>query len=138
MDASPIEQMLSAVDRMDLDAAVSLLAADCKFLGTDGQRAEGTEEVKEMLSGLFSGLRSMSHKVLSEWREGDIWIAELAGTYELRNWLRLESLPRAAFVRRTELGITDARFYGAHEQSITEHDTDGEAFRMGGRWIPPL
>lgn len=123
---------------MDVDATVSLLAPDCRVLAIDGQRTEGVEEFREWLSELFAGLRSMGHKVISEWHQGDTWIAEVEGTYELRNWLRLDSLPRAVFVRRTEPGIADARFYGAHEQSIIEEDTDGEMVRLGGRWIPPL
>ena len=138
MDDSPIEQLLSAVDRMDVDAAAALLAPDCRVLAIDGQRTEGVGEFKEWLTGLYAGLRSMAHKVISEWHQDDTWIAEVEGTYELRNWLRLDSLPRAVFVRRTELGITDARFYGAHEEPITDQNTDGQMVRLGGRWIPPL
>jgi hypothetical protein len=65
-------------------------------------------------------------------------MAELEAEYELRNWLRIDGVPRALFLRRTGEGITDARFYGAHERPIMEDGGDPEMMRLGGRWIPPL
>ncbi|HEX6395018.1 MAG TPA: nuclear transport factor 2 family protein [Acidimicrobiales bacterium] len=138
MDQSPIERILSAVDRLDVDGAVATLTDDCRMMLVDGQRVAGRDHVRTVLADFFGGLRSTSHKVISEWHEGDTWIAEMEASYELRNWLLVERVPRAMFLRHTSDGVSDIRFYGAHERSIIDRGGDPDAMRIGGRWIPPL
>jgi hypothetical protein len=138
VDDSPIQQLLSAIDRLDVEATTALFASDSRLLSVDGQRASGPEQIRAFLSDLFAGLRSTSHKVIGGWHDGDTWIAEIEAAYELRNWLRVDAVPRAVFLRRTDDGIADARFYGAHERSILDEAGDPESMRLGGRRIPPL
>ena len=138
MDHSPIERLFSAVDRLDVDGTVALLTDDCRMLLVDGQRADGRESIRTVLGDFFGGLRSTSHKVISEWHEGDTWIAEVEANYELRNWLRVEGIPRAVFLRLSGDAVSDARFYGANERSITDRGGDPETMRIGGHWIAPL
>jgi hypothetical protein len=138
VEESPVQQLLSAIDRLDLEAAVALMTSDCRLLSVDGRRAHGVTQVRDLLADFFSGLRSTSHKVVAEWHQAETWMAELEAEYELRNWLRIDGVPRALFLRRTGEGITDARFYGAHERPIMEDGGDPEMMRLGGRWIPPL
>jgi len=136
---SPIEQLLTAVDRLDVDAIMSLLAPDARLLSTDGRRAEGTEAVRELLSGFVSVVRSTTHRITEHWHVDDVWIAEVDASYELQDWLQMNALPRVIILREGPAGIAELRFYGAHELQLSEHST-GEQWGtwIRGRWVPPL
>jgi hypothetical protein len=135
---SPIEQLLDAIDRLDVEAAAALLEPDARLLSADGRRAEGAEAVRELLADLVSSLRSTSHRITAQWHVDDVWIAEVDASYELRDWLQLNALPRAFVLREGDAGIADLRVYGAHEHPLAEHRTGEEGMWIGTRWIPPL
>ncbi len=59
-------------------------------------------------------------------------------SYETRDHLRLESIPRAFVVQASDTGITDLRVYGAHEQDLVDKGSDQGGIWVGGRWLPPL
>ena len=61
MSASPLEQLLGAIDRRDVDAAMALSAPDVRLLTVDGRRAEGREAVRKLMTDFLSVLRSLSH-----------------------------------------------------------------------------
>lgn len=138
MNESPIEQLLSAFDRLDLDAAMSLVAPGVQALIADGRRAEGSEAVRELMASVIGTLRSTSHRITAQWHQGDAWIAEVQASYELSDWLELKALPRAFVVRQGADGITELHVYGAHEHPLSEHRAGNEGLRVGERWIPPL
>lgn len=138
MSDSPIEQLLRAIDALDVDATMGLMAPDVRLLAVDGRRGEGTEAVRRLLTDFISTLRSTSHRITAQWHEDDAWIAEVEADYELRDYLKLKALPRAFVLRVGPQGITDFRVYGAHEQPLTDHRTGEEGMWVGGRWVPPL
>jgi hypothetical protein len=135
---SPIDRLLAAVDNLDVEAAVAMAAPDCRFLAVDGRRAEGAEAVQALLREFFASVRSMQHHVTAQWHPDDVWIAEVEATYELRDWLLINALPRVFIVRDAPEGFVDIRVYGAHERPLTDHRTGEEGMRIGERWIPPL
>lgn len=137
MTESPIEQLLAAFDRLDADGSVALLAPDVRMRTADGARAAGSEPARELLTAFLGQLRSTSHRVTAQWHLGDTWIAEVDASYELRDFLRLESIPRAFVLHANDAGIFEMHVYGAHEHPLTEHRT-GEEGMVIGRWIPPL
>jgi hypothetical protein len=137
-EQSPIEQVLQAVENRDLDALVGLLAPEVSLLTADGRRAQGREAARELLTRFLGELRSSSHRVTGQWHVDDMWIAETDASYELRDWLKIEDLPRAFIARISPAGIADLRVYGAHEQPLTDHPTGEEGMWIGTRWIPPL
>jgi hypothetical protein len=138
VNESPIEQLLDALDKLDVEGAMALLTASCHLLTVDGRRAEGKDAVRELLTEFVGTLRSTSHRTTAQWHQDDVWIAEVEATYELQDWLKLNALPRAFIVRTSPEGITDIRAYGAHELPLTEHRTGDEGMWVGSRWIPPL
>ena len=138
MSNSPIEQLLEAIDRLDVDGVSALLAPDARCLSADGRRAEGREAVRELIGDLLTRLRSATHRITSQWRVDDVWIAEVDANYELQDWLQLNDLPRVFVLRMGAEGIADLRVYGAHEHPLTEHRTGEEGMWVGSRWIPPL
>jgi hypothetical protein len=135
---SPLEALLGAFDRLDVGAVEAMVAPDARLLIADGQRAEGRAEVRALIEGLAKQLRSTSHRVIAQWHQDGVWIAEVEASYELRDWLQLKALPRAFFLREGPEGIAELHVYGAHERPITEHRTGEEGMRLGDRWIPPL
>jgi hypothetical protein len=135
---SPLEQLLDAVDRLDAEGVVALMEPDIRFLTVDGRRAEGLDAVRKLVTDFLAELRSTSHRITAQWHEGDAWIAEVEASYELRDWLQLNRLPRIFVARVGSGGIADLRAYGAHERPLTEHRTGEEGMWIGDRWIPPL
>jgi len=135
---SPIEQLLEAFDRLDVDGATALFAPNVRVLLADGSRAEGAGPARELVASYLAQLRSTAHHFTAQWHQDDTWIAEVDSSYELRDYLRLESIPRAFVLRADATGIVELRVYGAHEHPLTEHDSGAGGMRVGGIWIPPL
>lgn len=138
MSQSPIEELLSAVDSQDTDAVMALFAGDARMLTVDGRGLEGAAAVREVISDYTQALRSNDHRITAQWHVDEMWIAEVAATYVLRDYLELKDLPRAFFLRTGPDGITELRVYGAHERPMGDHRTGEEGMWIGGRWIPPL
>jgi hypothetical protein len=137
VEQSPLVELLAAIDKLDVEAAMALCAPYCSFMTADGRHAEGHPEVSHLLNEFLSVLRSTFHEITAQWHEGDTWIAEVLASYELRDRLRLEQLRRAFFVRTGADGIQDVRCYGANERQLMDRD-DTEPIRVGGRLILPL
>jgi SnoaL-like protein len=137
MSNSPIDQVLEALDALDLDGAVSLFTADGRLMTADGRRAEGTEAIRALLADWFAQLRSTAHTLTASWQLDGVWIAEVDAAYELTDYLKMSGVPRAFILRTGDDGITDMRVYGAHERPLSEHRTGEEGFFIG-RWIAPL
>jgi hypothetical protein len=135
---SPIAQLLGAIDSLDVEAAMGLMAPDCRLLTVDGRRAEGTDGASELLTDFLAAVRSTAHRITAQWHQDNVWIAEVEADYELKDWLRITALPRAFVVRDGPDGVADVRVYGAHEQPLADHATGEEGMRIGGHWIPPL
>jgi hypothetical protein len=129
---------MQAMDARNVDAMMALVASDARLMTADGRHAVGANAVRQLLDDFFGQLRSTTHKVTAQWHEDDVWIAEVEASYELRDWLQMNALPRVFIVRRGAEGITDIRAYGAHERPLTEHRTGEEGMWVGSRWIPPL
>lgn len=138
MDQSPIARLLAAIDKLDIDAAMVLIAPDGRFLTVDGRRAEGSDAVRDLLADFLAKLRSTTHQITAQWHQDNVWIAEVEATYELQDWLQIRALPRVFVLREGPDGFVDLRVYGANERPLTEHITGSEDVRVGGRWIPPL
>jgi|SRR3954447_110140 hypothetical protein len=135
---SPMAELLDAVDTLDVGVVTSLFEPDARLLLADGRLAEGGDAVRELLTDLFGGLRSASHRTTDEWNDGNVWIAEAEASYELHDWTQTGPLPRALVLRMGTDGIADVRVYGANERALGEYATAEEGLWIGGRWMPPL
>ncbi len=135
---SPVERLLDAIDRLDLEDMIALMAPDARVLVADGRHAEGTEAVRQLFGDFLGQLRSTTHRITAQWHQDDVWIAETDTSYELRDWLELTALPRVFIVRSGPEGVSELRAYGAHEQQLSDRPTGEEGMWVGGRWVPPL
>ena len=138
MEESPLEQLLAALDALDIEAVMALVGSEPRFLTADGRRASGAGEVRALVTELLAALRSTTHRITAAWHVDDVWIAEVDADYELQDFLELKALPRVFILRTREGGSGDLRVYGAHEHPLTEHRTGEEGMWIGTRWIPPL
>ncbi len=138
MEASPLAQLLAAIDKLDVDAAMALCGADCRFATADGRQVEGRDNVRNLLREFLSVLRSTAHEITSQWHQDNVWFAEVLANYEMKDWLRIEALPRAFVLRTAADGISDVRVYGANERRLSDQQTGDEPFRVGGRLVLPL
>jgi hypothetical protein len=134
----PIEQLLRAIDALDVEGVIALAAPDVRLLTVDGRRSAGTTGMRELLTDFLTALRSSTHHITAQWHEDDVWIAEVDATYELKDLTRLGVLPRAFIVRAGPEGLSDVRVYGAHERPLGELSSREHEMRLGGHWIPPL
>lgn len=127
-----------AIDRLDLEAVMSLAAPYVRLLTVDGRRASEAEGARRLLGDFLSALRSTTHVITAQWHQDDVWIAEVEASYELRDWLKINGLPRVFIVRMGPDGIADLRVYGAHERPLEDHRRGDEGLWIGDRWVPPL
>ena len=139
MKGSPLDEFLRAVDDLDADAVMALMATDCRVLTADGSRAAGTEAVRALLGGFLATLYSTTHRVTAEWHVDDVWIAEVDAGYEFKeDRLRIGNLPRAFVARGGPDGLSDVRVYGAHEHRLDDDVESGQGLMFAGRRLPPL
>ena len=125
MGESPIEQLLGAVDRLDGEAVMALLAAVGRLLAADGRRAQGPEVRHVLITQFLASCGGTTHRITCRWHVDDTWIAEVDAAYELRDGTRWDSLPRAIVLRSGPGGIADLRVYGAHERRLATLITSG-------------
>jgi len=135
---STLEQLLAAIDGLDVEAVMALVGPEPRFLAADGRRAAGAGEVRELLTELLAALRSTTHRITAEWHLDDVCIAEVDADFELQDFLELKALPRVFILRTADGRIADLRVYGAHEHPLTDHRTGEEGMWIGMRWVPPL
>lgn len=138
MSPSPIERVLEACARSDVDGVAALFAPRGRLLIIDGRRAEGAAEVKDLVASVLEDLRSITYELSDQWSVDGVWIAELEGSYERSDGSRVSHLPRAVVLRESDAGITDLHFYGAHEPRLDEYPRGDEGLMLEARWMPSL
>jgi limonene-1,2-epoxide hydrolase len=138
MKGSPLDEFLRALDDLDADAAMALMAPDCRLLTAVGRSAVGTEAVRALLAGFLARLYSTTHRVTAEWHVDGVWIAEVDAAYEFKDRLRIGDLPRAFVARGGSDGLSDVRAYGAHEALLDEDNWSEQGLMFAGHWRPPL
>jgi hypothetical protein len=129
--------LLGAIDMLDVEAAIALMAPNCQMLAVDGRRAEGTAAVRELLADFLATILQTTHQISAQWHQDDVWIAEVEATYELKDQVRIRR-PRAFVLRDGPDGLVELHVYGAHERPLADRPTGEEGMRVGGQWIPPL
>jgi hypothetical protein len=139
MADSPITAVLRALDALDLDATLAMFADTGALLRTDGQRAEGIEQVRASLTQFFSELRSTTHQLDAEWHpEPDVWIGQLTARYVLLDFGQHGPYPRAVILRDSPNGIVELSFYGSHELPLAAAQQGYHEVYAAGRWMPTL
>ena len=139
MADTPIQQMLRAVDALDLDAVVALFTADASLTTAFGDAVEGRDRVRDVLGEFLRELRATHHEITTEWHPADeVWIAEMSATYELSDYGRRGPYQRAIFLRVVDGSIAAMRIYGAHELRLGEAGRPYAEVRAPGGWLPTL
>jgi len=106
-----VRDMFAHIDRMDTPALLSSLAPDVVFQFGSAAAVTGRERVGEIVSGVFGGLRSISHEFLNIWQFDDVSVCRVATTYGLPDG-RSKTLPAAVILKRGAGGlVADYRIY---------------------------
>lgn len=135
---SPLEEFLRALDQLDPDAAMALMASDCRLLTVDGRHAEGADGVHALLTEFLGTLYATEHRVSAHWHLEGVWIAEVDATYEYKDRVRIGDVPRAFVARGGPDGLSDVRAYGAHEARLDDGTWRRQGLEFAGHWMPPL
>ena len=138
MKGSPLEEFLRALDNLDADAAMAVMAPDCRLLTAVGRSASGTEPVRALIAGFLARLYSTTHRVTAEWHVDGVWIAEVDAAYEFKDRVRIGDLPRAFVARGGADRLSDVRAYGAHEAVLDANNWSEQGLMFAGHWMPPL
>jgi len=139
MSDSPIQTALQAIDALDLEAVTSLFGPDATLATAFGESAAGREQIRDLLARFFAELRATEHHVSSEWNpDPGVWIAEMTGTYELRDFSRRGPYQRALILRTADGGIKEMRIYGAHELPLPEGGRPYLDVHGPHGWLPTL
>jgi ketosteroid isomerase-like protein len=136
---TPIQEMLRAVDALDLDGVVALFTAGASLTTAFGDATEGRDRVRDVLGDFLHELRATHHEITHEWHpEDEVWIAEMSATYELSDYSRRGPYQRAIFLRTGDGGIEEMRIYGAHELRLPGAGRQYTEVRAPGGWLPTL
>jgi len=104
--AESVRAMFGAIDKMDVPGLLSHLAPDVLFQFGANEPVTGRERVGEIVSGVFAGLRGISHEFIGLWQFDDVTVCQLVTTYGLPDG-RTKSLPAAVIVRQQPDGLVD-------------------------------
>jgi len=99
-----VDNVFSAVDRMDMDTFLSYLDSEVMFRFGNGPAVNGIEpQVKEAVSGFFGSIRALSHTIEQMWEQGDHLICKGTATYTRKDEKKV-SVPFA-----TIFGLKDGK-----------------------------
>lgn len=136
---SLIQELLKALDALDLDAATSLFSSDAELVTTYGQHGRGADQVRSLLGELLGELRATKHTVTSEWNpEPGVSLAEMTATYELKDFSERGPYRRAAILRSANGRIEQLAIYGTHELPLPEAERSYTEVRGPHGWLPTL
>lgn len=103
--------MFGRIDAMDVPGLLDHLAPDVVFQFGSNDPVTGREQVEAIVTGVFGGLKSISHEFLALMEFGDVSVCQLVTTYGLPDG-RARSLPAAVIVRQRPDGlVADYRIY---------------------------
>jgi hypothetical protein len=139
MTESPIQAFVGAVDKLDLQAVISLFGPDAKLTTAFTESEQGLEAVRVELSKFLGELRATEHEITAEWNpEPGTWVAEMTATYELTDHSRRGPYKRAIIVREADGLIEQLTIYGAHELRLAERGRPYTEVRGPHGWLPTL
>ena len=75
------KSLLSAIDRMDVDAFESFLTEDAIFRFGNAEPVKGKNNIREYVVGFFSSIKSLKHEVLGVWESGQVLTVQGEVTY---------------------------------------------------------
>ncbi len=105
-----------------------------------GERADGRDGVREVLSAFLGGLRASHHELEAEWDTTDgVWLAQVSATYELSDFSRRGPFERAIILRGSDAHIAELRIYGQHELPLSKSGHGYvEVHNAHHGWLPTL
>jgi hypothetical protein len=76
-----VEEMFAAIDAFDVERFLSFLAPDCLFRFGNAEPVMGHEAIGNVVGGIFSALKGISHANLEAWSHARVVISTGEVTY---------------------------------------------------------
>src|SRR3989338_7157736 len=103
-------QLFAAIDRKDANGFVSFFTEDASFRFANAPVIRNKENIKNAVALFFSNIKSLRHRLLDVWEQGNVIICEGEVTYTRHNGTEL-TLPFADILRMKGDLIADYRIY---------------------------
>ena len=105
-----LDKLFVAIDKKDIDSFISFLTEDACFTFANMPAVCGKKNVRDAVSGFFSGIKGLSHNISQTWEKGDTLICEGKVTYT-RNDSKEMTFPFVNIFRMRDSLIADYRIY---------------------------
>jgi hypothetical protein len=108
--ALDLAEVFRTVDRMDAQGFASYFTDDGTFRFGNAPEAKGRSEITGAVTDFFSSIKALRHRVVDEWVDGQVQIAEVEVTYTRHDDSTVDLT--AACVFRTDGNLcSDYRIY---------------------------
>ena len=85
-----VEEFISALERKDIDSAISLLADDCEYANVPMGKMFGSENVREFLGPMIENCSSVDWPVHRSSSSGNLVFNERLDRFEMGgNWIEI-------------------------------------------------
>lgn len=105
-----IDSLFKTIDKKDAAGFVSFLTEDASFKFGNAPAVSGRADIQNAVTGFFSSIKGLCHKVLNVWEEGDFVICEGEVTYIKLDGTEL-TLPFTDILKIKGGLISDYRIY---------------------------
>jgi ketosteroid isomerase-like protein len=107
---SATEELLRDIDRMDAKAFASHLSDDCVLRYANADEVVGRAAIEEGISGFFTTVKALRHRIVNEWTVGDATILQFDVTYTRHDGDEV-TVPAVTIFRRGRELIDDYRIF---------------------------
>ena len=105
-----IHNLFSAIDNKDADKFISFLTEDARFTFGNAAPVSTRNNIRDSVSGFFSGIKALQHDINSYWHKEDMLICKGKVTYTRLDNTKLALAFTNIFRMKNEL-ISDYRIY---------------------------
>lgn len=105
-----LEQIFKAIDKKDAAGFAKFLTEDALFRFGNTQAVAGKVNIENAVSGFFSSIEGLKHRILDAWAQDGVIICEGEVTYTRKDHYEL-TLPFTDILRMRNGLIADYRIY---------------------------
>ncbi len=105
-----IEQIFEAIDNKDAAGFGAFFTEDAVFRFGNARAVSGKANIENVVSGFFSNIKGLKHRILDVWLENDVIICAGEVTYTRNDDNKL-TLPFVDILRMRDRLILDYRIY---------------------------
>lgn len=101
-----VRDVFRRVDSFEPPAFAELFSPDGRLVFANGDPMIGPAQVEAGVSGFFSTIKGLSHRIVNEWHEGGGSVVELETTYDRLDGKQV-AIPVVSIIHRRDDGLVD-------------------------------